>query len=98
MTVAGSTGNMDDKVMGRGHDLFLVCFHVDNNAFHCKQSKDCFSRVPRRLENILEIERTLYLESEAPGGGGLALVITRRVTLGSHLPSLSLSFLTQKSY
>lgn len=69
MTVAGSTGNMDDKVMGGGggHDLFLVCFHADNNAFHCKQSKDCFSRVPRRLENILEIERTLYLESEAPG-------------------------------
>lgn len=70
---------------------------MDNNAFHCKQSRNCFSRVPRRLENIREIERTLYLESEDLGGV-LALVITRRVTLGSHLPPRSLSFLTQESY
>ena len=40
----------------------FFCLHAGDYAFHRKQSRNCLKRIPSGLDDVLEIERALYLE------------------------------------
>lgn len=65
MTVKWETKNIDDNVIGDAKRCFSL--HVGNYAFHCKQSRNCCNRLPRRWKNRLEVERALHLGVRRPG-------------------------------
>lgn len=87
MTVKWYTENTDEKVMGKCQE-FCFCFHVGNNALRCKQWRNCFNRISRRFEDILEIEPCTG--SWKTWVGVLALVVTYTVALGQppHISAL----------